>query len=198
MTEGLSWRLVLKGAAVAAIVGASLLAAARGHAAEPLDAPHQDIAPADPTPANGLGSIAHADVRVRVIHAKTGTKHFDAHLEDLRRYLEKFNYNSYHEVIDDTIHLQVAETKGIGLLSGKNLNATLVAVTPEKAMIRLVLNGQAGQMLDTVVSAGPDKLFFIAGPRYDDGILFLAIEPHYDPNHLPAPAVSDTGNRKHE
>lgn len=184
-SESFSWRMFLKGAAVAAVVGASLLAAAKGHAAEP--------APAD------APGVSRADVRVRVIHAKTGAKHFDAHLEDLHKYLDKFNYTSYRLAIDDTMHLDVAATQAIGLLSGKNLSATLVAVTPEKATIRLVLNGQAGQMLDTVVSVGPDKLFFIAGPRYDEGILFLAIEPHYDPASLPQPAVgSAASGRKHE
>ena len=176
-------RTLLKAAAISAVIGASLIAAAKGHAAEP---------------AAAVEATTHADVRVRVIHAKTGAKHFDAHLEDLRKYLDKFNYNSYHEVIDETMHLDVASTKGIGLLSGKNLTATLVAVTAEKATIRLVLNGQAGQMLDTTVSAGPDKLFFIAGPRYDEGILFLAIEPHYDPNHLPQLDVGAADLKKHE
>lgn len=130
-----------------------------------------------------------ADVRVRVIHAQNGAKRFDRALTDLRKYLDRFPYSSYKQVIDTTMHLGVSDqsnTKGIGLLAGKNLNVTLVALTKEKATIRLLLVGQAGQMLDTTISAGPHKLFFIAGPRYDGGVLFIAIEPHYDPEKLNA------------
>ena len=179
------WSTIVKAAVIAAVVGASLIAAAKGHAAEPGAADTSSGATA------GFNGIPHADVHVRVIHAKLGEKHFDAHLDDLKRYLDKYRYSSYHVVIDDTLHLETASTQSIGLLSGKSLAATLVAVTPEKATIRLVLSGQAGQMLDTSVGVGPGQLFFIAGPRYDDGVLFIAIEPHYDPNNLPKPAVSD-------
>jgi hypothetical protein len=172
-----TWTSVVRAVALAAVVGASLLAAAMARAAEPVS----------------------ANVHIRVIHAKTGTKHFDAHLEDLRKHLEPYKYNSFHELADESLPLDVAATKGIGLLSGSTLNATLVAVTPDKATIRLVLVGRTGQMLDTTISAGPGKLFFIAGPRYDEGVLFIAIEPNYDPANLPAPNVSDSSTSpKHE
>jgi len=172
-------RLLLKVTAAGAIVGASLIAAAKGHAADAASTTHSGAAA-------GAAEIqgVHADVRVRVIHAKTANKHFDTHLEDLRKYLEKFKYSSYREVIDDTMHLQVASQQSISLLSGKTLSAQLISLSKDKATIRFILNGQSGQMLDTTVGVGPDRTFFIAGPRYDDGILFMAIIPHYDPDDV--------------
>lgn len=122
-----------------------------------------------------------AEIRVRVIHASNEGKKFDPHLEDLKKFLEGHKFSSFKQVIDETISVKEEGTRGIGLLSGKNLNVTLKKLTREKATIRLQLLGQTGQILDTTVVAGPHKLFFIAGPRYDDGVLFLAIEPHYDP-----------------
>lgn len=190
--ERIGWSTLLKGALIAAVVGASLIAAVKGHATEP------GVTDSSQATAADLTAIPHVNVRIRVIHAKSGSKHFDTHLDDIKRYLEKYRYSSYRLVIDDTMHLDLAGTQGIGLLSGKSLSATLTAVTPEKATIRLVLNGQAGQMLDTSISTGPNQLFFIAGPRYDDGVLFLAIEPQYDPKAImQAPPVSlhDDGKR---
>jgi hypothetical protein len=125
-----------------------------------------------------------AEVRVRVIQATNSGKKFDPHLEDLRKFLGQHKFSSFKQVIDETIEVGEAETKGIGLLSGKNLNVTLKSLTKEKATIQLLLLGQTGQILDTTVAAGPHKLFFIAGPKYEDGVLFIAIEPHYDPETL--------------
>lgn len=125
-----------------------------------------------------------ADIRVRVIQATNSGKKFDPDLEDLRKFLGQHKFSSFKQVIDERIGVKVKETKGIGLLSGKNLNVTLKSLTKEKATIQLLLLGQAGQILDTTVAAGPHKLFFIAGPKYEEGVLFIAIEPHYDPDTL--------------
>ena len=125
-----------------------------------------------------------AEIRVRVIHASNEGKKFDPRLEDLRKFLRHHKFTAFKQVIDDTIPVEVDQTKGIGLLSGKNLNVTLKKLEREKATIRLLLLGKTGQILDTTVAAGPHKLFFLAGPRYDGGILFVAIEPHYDPASL--------------
>lgn len=175
---------VIKGLIVAMVVGASLIVAALARAAEPTAAPSV--------------TGAQTEIRVRVIHAKTApaTK-FDPHLEDLKKFLQNFTNYDFRQVIDQSLTLGVNppdNTKGIGLLSGKNLNVTLLGLTREKATMRLELVGQTGQMLDTTVSAGPHKLFFIAGPRYDNGVLFIAIEPHYEPDSISSPAVSDGGN----
>lgn len=125
-----------------------------------------------------------AEIRVRVIQATNTGKKFDPHLEDLRKFLGQHKFSSFKQVIDETIAVKEEETKGIGLLSGKNLNVTLKSLTRQKATIQLLLLGQAGQILDTTVAAGPHKLFFIAGPKYEEGVLFIAIEPHYDPDKL--------------
>ncbi len=164
-------------AVVGAVIALSLAVAASARAADPTE----------------------ADVRVRVIHASNagGKSRIDRSVRDLDKYLKPFNYDRWRQVIDQTLHLGVSDTQGIGLLSGKNLNATLVALTKEKATIRLLLVGQTGQMLDTTVSAGPHRLFFIAGPRYEDGVLFIAIEPHYDPEKVvPDANVSDSSKRR--
>ncbi len=150
---------LVEGLLLAGVVGASLLVAAGANAAEPTE----------------------ADIRIRVIHAKTGEKKIDPKVTDLVDLLKPYAYNNYRQVIDEKLHLGVSDTRGLGLLSGKTLNVTLAAVTKEKATIRLLLLGQTGQMLDVTVAAAPHKLFFIAGPRYDDGVLFIGIEPHYDP-----------------
>ena len=183
----MSWSAIVKGAAIVGVIAASLLVAAVGRSAEPEGV--IQLAP----------GIAHADVRIRVIHARPGKKHIDAHLDDLKKTLEKYKYDNYSLVIDDTMHLPVAGTQSIGVLSGKSLKVTLVAVTPEKATIRLILDGEAGQTVDTTVAGGSDKPFFLAGPRYDEGVLMLAIEPHYDPNNLPVMGVgSNNDGKKHE
>lgn len=122
-----------------------------------------------------------SEIRVRVIQASNTGKKFDPHLEDLRKYLGAHKFSSFKQVIDETIQVKEGETKGIGLLSGKNLNVTLKSLTSEKATMQVLLLGKEGQILETTVGAGPHKLFFIAGPRYDDGVLFIALEPHYDP-----------------
>lgn len=136
-----------------------------------------------------------ADVRVRVIQATNTGKKFDPHLEDLRKFLGQHKFSSFKQVIDETIRVGETETKGIGLLSGKNLNVTLKTLTKEKATIQLLLLGQTGQILDTTVAAGPNKLFFIAGPRYEDGVLFIAIQPQYDPEDL---GKVDVGAKSHD
>lgn len=136
-----------------------------------------------------------AEIRVRVIQATNTGKKFDPHLEDLRKFLGQHKFSSFKQVIDETIVVSETETKGIGLLSGKNLNVTLKTLTKEKATIQLLLLGQTGQILDTTVAAGPHKLFFIAGPKYEDGVLFIAIEPHYDPEAL---GKVDVGSKAHD
>lgn len=139
-------------------------------------------------PSSGTAAAADdgvgAEVRVRVIQASNTGKKFDPHLEDLRKFLGQHKFSSFKQVIDETIAVNEKQTKGIGVLSGKNLNVTLKSLTKEKATIRLLLLGKTGQILDTTVAAGPHKLFFIAGPRYEGGVLFIAIEPHYDPEKL--------------
>lgn len=130
------------------------------------------------------GEGDEAEIRVRVIQASNTGKKFDPHLEDLRKYLGQHKFSSFKQVIDETIKVKESETKGIGLLSGKNLNVTLRSLTSEKATVQVLLLGKAGQILDTTVAAGPHKLFFIAGPKYEDGVLFIALEPHYDPESV--------------
>ena len=165
---------MIKGALVATVVAASLFVAA--------------LARAEAGP-------GESEISVRVIHARSGEKRFDPKLEDLKKFFKNQPFTFYRQVIDETLTLGVADTtntSGIGLLSGKNLNVTLVALTREKATIRLQLAGQTGQMLDTTVSSGPNKVFFIAGPRYDDGVLYIAIKPVYDPDKAEAqPAMVD-------
>lgn len=143
-------------------------------------------------------SDAPAEIRVRVIHASNEKKKFDPDLEDLRKFLSQHKFSAFKQVIDETIPLKEQETKGIGLLSGKNLNVTLKSLTREKATIRLLLLGQTGQILDTTVAAGPHKLFFIAGPKYENGVLFVAIEPHYEPEKVVEKGafVKDDGGKK--
>lgn len=125
-----------------------------------------------------------AEIRVRVIQATNTGKKFDPDLEDLRKFLGQHKFSSFKQVIDERLAVKEEETRGIGLLSGKNLNVTLKSLTRQKATIQLLLLGQAGQILDTTVAAGPNKLFFIAGPKYEEGVLFIAIEPRYDPDKL--------------
>lgn len=159
---------LLKGVLVAGVVAASLFVAA--------------VARAEAGP-------GEAEIRVRVVHARNGEKRFDPKLEDIKKFFKNQPFTFYRQVIDETLTLGVADTtntSGIGLLSGKNLNLTLVALTREKATVRLQLIDKTGQMLDTTVSAGPHKVFFIAGPRYDDGVLYIAIAPHYDPEKAEA------------
>jgi len=127
---------------------------------------------------------AEAEIRVRVIQATNTGKKFDPDLEDLRKFLGQHKFSSFKQVIDERLTVKEKETKGLGLLSGKNLNVTLKSLTKEKATIQLLLLGQAGQILDTTVAAGPNKLFFIAGPKYEEGVLFIAIEPRYDPDQI--------------
>ena len=135
-------------------------------------------------PATAQEKGAGAEIRVRVIHASNEKKKFDPDLEDLRKFLSQHKFSAFKQVIDETITLDRDQTKGLGLLSGTNLNVTLKDLTREKATIRLLLLGQTGQILDTTVAAGPHKLFFIAGPKYENGVLFVAIEPHYDPEKV--------------
>lgn len=161
---------LLQGLLLLGVIGASLLVAAGAWAGDP---------PAAEEPLS-----IDAEIRIRVIHAKTGEKKFDSKLDDLQKYLTPYPYNSFKQVIDDKLQLGVSDTRSMGLLSGKNLTVTLAALTKEKATIRLLLMGQTGQMLDTTLNVGAHKLFFLAGPRYDNGVLFIAIEPHYDPEKV--------------
>ena len=121
-----------------------------------------------------------ASLRIRVIHAQQGKKHFDRRLKDLQRYLKIYQYSSYEMVIDQNLVLKPEQTRGIGLLKGKNLNVTLDTLSKEKATLRLRLIGRSGVMLDTKVSVGRNGLFFIAGPRYRGGVLFIAVGAKYD------------------
>ena len=121
-----------------------------------------------------------ASLRIRVIHAQQGKKHFDPRLKDLQRYLKIYQYSSYEMVIDQNLVLKPEQTRGIGLLKGKNLNVTLTTLSKEKATLRLRLFGRSGVMLDTKVSVGRNGLFFIAGPRYQGGVLFISVEAQYD------------------
>ena len=132
-----------------------------------------------------------ADVRIRVIHATHGRKYDDPKLKDLKRYLKIYQYSSYKQVIDQTLTLKRGETKGIGLLRGKNLNAKLVALEKDKATLQLKLFGPAGVMLNTKVNVGSGGLFFIAGPRYQKGVLFISVSAHYNVSEE-GPRVSGT------
>lgn len=131
-------------------------------------------------PAARADGDAEAQIRIRVIHATQGRKNFDSKLRDLKRYLDIYQYSSYQQVIDETLTLKPGEAKGVGLLRGKNLNTELVSLSREKATLRLRLFGQAGVMLNTKVNVGRDSLFFIAGPRYQGGVLFISVSAHYD------------------
>ena len=185
---------LLRGLIFLAVVAASLIVAAFARAAAPATPPPVQATPVIATSATNAWRQT-ADIRVRVIQARNAASaHFDPHLDDLRKLLDGFKTYDFKQVIDQSLQLGLADeenTKGIGLLSGMNLNVTLKSLTREQATIRLLLVGQTGKMLDTVVSSAPHKLFFIAGPRYDNGVLFIAIEPHYDPDSVD-PAVSQT------
>ena len=83
----------LKVALVASIVGASLFVAALARAADPVE----------------------ADIRVRVIHARTGEKKFDAHLDDLKK------FTPIHAVTYTIGQHLSSDLSGAGLGSGRKL-----------------------------------------------------------------------------
>ena len=149
-------------------------------------------------PSSSLADSKHeAEIRIRVIHATQGRKNFDPKLRDLKRYLDIYQYSSYEQVIDETLALQAGEAKAIGLLRGKNLNTELVALSKDKATLRMRLFGPAGVMLNTKVNVGRNSLFFIAGPRYQGGVLFISVSAHYELPEIDEEArVSD--NNKQE
>ncbi|RMG11510.1 MAG: hypothetical protein D6729_17855 [Deltaproteobacteria bacterium] len=113
-------------------------------------------------------------IQVTVVHASHAGKRVDPALKDLQRQLEDFGFTSY--VLEDQrkLTLKLKAPGEVPLPGGRVLTVTPVAREPDgRLKIRVAIGPK--KILDTTVIVEPGGTFIIGGPKYEGGVLMIAV-----------------------
>ena len=114
------------------------------------------------------------EIRVTVVHATHQGTQVDAALEDLKRQLHDFGFTSYRLKEQKTLGLGMKEKGTVPLPDTRVLEVTPLAREPDGRLKIQVTIGPK-KILDTTVIVEPGGTFIIGGPKYEGGVLMIAV-----------------------
>ena len=139
---------------------ASLAFAARGAA--------EDLALA--TPDDGV------EVRIDTVLASSARKGFDPALARLKRpFTQLFPYSSYRLVQGERRMMPWRRSEQFLLPGGRYLVVTPRGISGDRVSLGIMLIQGSRPLVNTVLSLKNRGVFLVGGPRYQDGVLIIAI-----------------------
>ena len=119
-------------------------------------------------------------VQLLVVHATTKSEEVDPRLKNLLPYFSSYKYSSFKLLKEQENSLSDKSKERFVINGQRILTVTLLSHDEKRARMKLKMTGAKGKvLLDTVISVNKNGTFIVAGPKYQEGILFLPITASY-------------------
>jgi hypothetical protein len=128
-------------------------------------------------------SVAFAQVqtRLRVIRASNVGQGVDPPLKELHNELKTlFNFTSYRLLRDENLNLSLNQPVSISAREGKIImEITLVGLHKNVAELRIRVNREGTNILNTQVRLSPGRTVLIGGPKLSEGVIIYALSANF-------------------
>ena len=121
---------------------------------------------------------AKTAVRVWVVHASNNGR-VDPDLKPVMQQLRFTKFTGFRLLDRYPVQLGVGGDTTVQIAGGRRLKIQLLSRNDREAKLRLRMFNSKGKLLDTTVSIHRNRSFLVAGPRYKDGKLVIAVKVRY-------------------
>jgi hypothetical protein len=120
--------------------------------------------------------FAQVQTQLRVIRASNVGQGVDPSLKELHNELKTlFNFTSYRLLRDENLNLSLNQPISISAREGKIImEMTLVGLHRNVAELRIRVNREGTEKLNTQVRLSPGRTVLIGGPKVRDGVIIYA------------------------
>ncbi len=119
-------------------------------------------------------------LRVLVVHATNEHDRVDPRLGQLTRYLSHLRFSGYTLLETESLTLAVDAPQTFTIEGGRRVTVELLSRDDKRARMRVQITAsKGGKLLDTTLSVNRNGTFFVAGPRYKNGVLILPLTARY-------------------
>ena len=121
-------------------------------------------------------ALAQVQTQLRVIRASNVGQGVDPSLKELHNELKTlFNFTSYRLLKDENLNLSLNQPISISAREGKIImEITLVGLHRNVAELRIRVNREGTEKLNTQVRLSPGRTVLIGGPKVRDGVIIYA------------------------
>ncbi|PIV21161.1 MAG: hypothetical protein COZ69_12105 [Deltaproteobacteria bacterium CG_4_8_14_3_um_filter_45_9] len=130
-----------------------------------------------------LTSVAfgQAQTRLRVIRASNVGQSIDPPLKELHNELKTlFNFTSYRLLRDENLSLSLNQPVSISAREGRIImEIILVGLHKNVAELRIRVNREGTEILNTQVRLSPGRTVLIGGPKLREGVIIYALSARF-------------------
>ena len=126
-------------------------------------------------------ALAQVQVRMRVIQALNVGQSIDPSLKELHDELKTlFNFTSYRLVRDENLNLSLNQPFRIPVHKGKTfIEITLVGQHKNVAELRIRVDREGTDILNTQVRLSPGRTVLVGGPKHGEGVIIYAVSARF-------------------
>lgn len=126
-------------------------------------------------------ALAQVQVRMRVIQALNVGQSIDPSLKELYDELKTlFNFTSYRLMRDENLNLSLNQPFRIPVHQGKTfIETTLVGQHKNVTELRIRVNREGTDILNTQVRLSPGRTVLIGGPKHGEGVIIYAVSARF-------------------
>ena len=124
---------------------------------------------------------AQVQVRMRVIQASNVGQSIDPSLKELHDELKTlFSFTSYRLLREENLNLSIDQPFSISVHKGKtSLETTLVGQHKNVAELRMRVNREGTDILNTQVRLSPGRTVLVGGPKHGEGVIIYALTARF-------------------
>jgi hypothetical protein len=126
-------------------------------------------------------AFTQVQVRMRVVQASNVGQSIDPPLKELHNELKTlFNFTSYRLMRDENLNLSLNQPFRIPVHKGKTfIETTLVGQHKNVAELRIRVNREETDILNTQVRLSPGRTVLIGGPKHGEGVIIYALSARF-------------------
>lgn len=119
-------------------------------------------------------------VGIMVVYATEAHSNVDNRLDSVIRHLSHMRYTGYELLGAHEAELTPGGSQTFAIQGNREMTITLLSRDERQVRLRVqVMAGRGNKLVDTTLSANRNGTFFVAGPKYRDGILVLPLTARY-------------------
>jgi hypothetical protein len=121
-------------------------------------------------------AFAQVPTRVRMIQASNEGSNIDPSLRDVHHELGSlFNFSSYRSLKDETLNLSLNQPVVVFVHKGRVIEITLMGQRRDMAKLRVRVQRDGVEILDTQVRLISGRTILIGGPQHARGVIIIAL-----------------------
>jgi len=122
-------------------------------------------------------AFGQVQIRLRVIQALNVGQSIDPSLKELHDELKTlFSFTSYRLMRDENLNLSLNQPFRIPVHKGKTfIETTLVGQHKNVAELRIRVNREGTDILNTQVRLSPGRTILVGGPKHGEGVIIYAL-----------------------